>query len=173
MRASFCRWRCEFPRVRWWVPVKHKKAFQQNLLKLLVFPCYGPDKHLSYKSQLPLKKQSPPQIQHSDSQVCVSDIQTVKLGSCPYFSLLTRKGCPSLPNIIAHICHEYHELYSWKKTVMWRNFSFLYRIWTIYGVLSKFMPFLFKIYVEKNLCGENLCEGRMTNISLPIMQLFF
>ena len=26
------------------------------------------------------------------------------------------------------ICHEYHELYSWKKTVMWRNFSFLYRI---------------------------------------------
>ena len=73
----------------------------------------------------------------------------------------------------AHICHEYHELYSWRKTAMWRNFSFLYRIWTIYGVLSKFMPFLFKIYVEKNLCGENLCEGRMTNISLPIMQLFF
>ena len=22
------------------------------------------------------------------------------------------------------ICHEYHELYSWKKIVMWRNFSF-------------------------------------------------
>ena len=34
---------------------------------------------------------------------------------------------------------------------IWRNFSFLYRIWTIYGVLSKFMPFLFRIYVKKNL----------------------
>ena len=40
---------------------------------------------------------------------------------------------------------------------MWRNFSFLYRILAIYGVLLKFMLFLFQIYVEKNLCGENLC----------------
>ena len=37
MRASFCRWRWEFPRVRWWVPVNHKKALQQNLMKLQVF----------------------------------------------------------------------------------------------------------------------------------------
>ena len=37
MRASFCRWRWEFPRVRWWVPVNHKKAFQKNLMKLQVF----------------------------------------------------------------------------------------------------------------------------------------
>ena len=50
-----------------------------------------------------------------------------------------------------------------EKTVMWRNFSFLYRIWTIYGVLSKFMSFLFQIYVEKNLCGENLCGEKMTS----------
>ena len=34
-----------------------------------------------------------------------------------------------------HICGE--------NSVMWRNFRFLLRIWTIYGVLSKFMPFLF------------------------------
>ena len=47
---------------------------------------------------------------------------------------------------------------------IWRNFSFLYRIWTIYGVLSKFMPFWFQIYVEKNLCGENLCGEKMTNM---------
>ena len=52
------------------------------------------------------------------------------------------------------VLHEYHELYLWRKTVMWRNFSFLYIMWTIYGVLSKFMPFLFQIYVEKNLCGD-------------------
>ena len=29
-----------------------------------------------------------------------------------------------------------------ENSVMWRNFRFLYRIWTIVGVLSKFMPFL-------------------------------
>ena len=51
-----------------------------------------------------------------------------------------------------------------KKVAMWRNFSFLYWIWTIYGVLSKFMPFLFQIYVEKNLCGENMCEEKKWQI---------
>ena len=59
-------------------------------------------------------------------------------------------------DIRAHICHEYHELYSWRKNLPrgdWRNFSFLYWIWTIYGVLSKFRPFLFQIYVEK-ICVE-------------------
>ena len=30
--------------------------------------------------------------------------------------------------------------------------------------LSKFMLFLFQIYVEKNLCGENLCGEKMTNM---------
>ena len=51
-----------------------------------------------------------------------------------------------------------------KKTVTWRNFSCLYRISTIYGVLLKFMPFFFQIYVEKNLCEENLCGEKMTNL---------
>ena len=59
-------------------------------------------------------------------------------------------------NITNYICGE--------KNVMWRNFSFLYRIWTIYGVLLKFMSFLFQIYVEKNLCGENLCGEKITNM---------
>ena len=34
----------------------------------------------------------------------------------------------SLPPPRAHICHEYHELYSWRKTVILSNFSFLFRI---------------------------------------------
>ena len=34
----------------------------------------------------------------------------------------------------------------------------------MYGVLSKFMPFLFQTCVEKNLCGENLCGEKMTNM---------
>ena len=50
-----------------------------------------------------------------------------------------------------------------EKTVMWRNFNFLYRIWKFFGVSSKFMSFLFQIYVEKNLCGENLCGEKMTS----------
>ena len=49
-----------------------------------------------------------------------------------------------------------------EKTVMWRNLVFLWRIWTIDGVLSKFLPFLFQIYVEKNLRGENVCGEKMT-----------
>ena len=91
MRASFCRWRWEFPRVRWWVPIKMHFS---KIYWSYKFFYYGLDKHWSYKSQLPLKKQSPPQIQHSDSQVCVSDIQTVRSGSCPYFSLLPVKDVP-------------------------------------------------------------------------------
>ena len=40
-----------------------------------------------------------------------------------------------------------------EKTVKWRNFNFLYRIRTIYGVSSKFMSFLFRISAE-NICME-------------------
>ena len=58
-----------------------------------------------------------------------------------------------------------------KKYAMWRNFSFVYRIWTIYGILSKFMLFLFHIYVEKNLWGENLCGERMTNMRPDLMRI--
>ena len=53
------------------------------------------------------------------------------------------------------------------KTVMWRNFSFLYRIWTIYGALSKFITLLFQIYVEKNLCGEKMTNMRSEIILAP------
>ena len=59
-------------------------------------------------------------------------------------------------NITNYVC--------WEKSVMWRNFRFLWRIWTIYGVLSKFMRFLFQISVEINLRGENLCGEKMTNM---------
>ena len=37
--------------------------------------------------------------------------------------------------------------------------------------LSKFMPFLFKIYVEKNLCGENLCGEKMKNMRSGIAMI--
>ena len=70
------------------------------------------------------------------------------------FLSLTISDFIFVTNITNYICGE--------KTVMWRNFSFLYRIWTIYGVLSKFMLFLFRLYVEKNLCGKNLCGEKMT-----------
>ena len=44
-------------------------------------------------------------------------------------------------NITNYICGE--------KTVMWRNFSFLYRIWTIYGFFIE----VYAVFVL-NLCGE-------------------
>ena len=37
--------------------------------------------------------------------------------------------------------------------------------------LSKFMPFLFKIYVEKNLRGENLCGEKMTHMRSEYMTI--
>ena len=44
----------------------------------------------------------------------------------------------------------------------------------------KFLPFLFQIYVEKNLCGENLCGEKKINMGpnflgtlLPILRLTF
>ena len=58
-------------------------------------------------------------------------------------------------DITVYICGE--------KIVMWRNFGFLYRIWTIYGVLSKFMLFLLQIYVEK-MCVEKICEEKKWQI---------
>ena len=62
----------------------------------------------------------------------------------------------------AHICHGYHGLYLWRKNCHVEKF--LYRIWTIYGVLSKFMLFLLQIYVEKNVFGESLWGEKMTNM---------
>ena len=59
------------------------------------------------------------------------------------------------PNITKYICGE--------KTVMWRNFSFLYRIWTIYGVLSKFMPFCSKSMWRK-ICAEKICVEKKWQI---------
>ena len=51
-------------------------------------------------------------------------------------------------NITNYICGE--------KTVMWRNFSFYTEFEQFMEFLSKFTPYLFQIYVEKNLCGDNL-----------------
>ena len=50
-----------------------------------------------------------------------------------------------------------------EKTVMWRNFSFLYRIWTIYGVLSKFMPFCSK-FMWRKICAEEICVEKKWQI---------
>ena len=50
------------------------------------------------------------------------------------------------------ICHEYHELYSWRKIVMWRNFSF--PCMTIVGKL-KISPHVEKFQMSPHdRCGE-------------------
>ena len=57
----------------------------------------------------------------------------------------------------AHICHEYHELYTWRKNCHVEKFGLFIK--NLYK-LSKFMSFLFQIYVEKNLRGEICVEKK-------------
>ena len=57
------------------------------------------------------------------------------------------------------ICHRYHRLYLWRKFCHVEKFQISGKN---LNNLSKYMPFLFKICVAKNLCGENLCREKMT-----------
>ena len=76
----------------------------------------------------------------------ISATERIATTTCEYFCLnakisVERPELIFFTDITVYICGE--------KIVIWQNFSFLYRIWTIYWVLSKFMPFLFQNYVEK------------------------
>ena len=57
----------------------------------------------------------------------------------------------------AHICHEYHELYSWRKNCLMEKFGLsiknLNNLWSFIKVYAVFVPNL----CAENLRGENLC----------------
>ena len=59
----------------------------------------------------------------------------------------------------AHICHKYHELYSWRKYCHVEKFGLsiknLNNLWSFIEVYAVFV---------QNLCGENLCGEKMTNM---------
>ena len=58
----------------------------------------------------------------------------------------------------AHICHEYHEFYPWRKNCHVEKFGVSIKN------LNNFVCYLFQFYVAKNLRGENLCGEKMTNM---------
>ena len=70
----------------------------------------------------------------------------------------------------AHICHDYHKLYSWRKKLpcgensafhlwqLWGNWKF-FDVWKLFGKFGEILPQFTRFHVEKNwaqrfICGE-------------------
>ena len=81
--------------------------------------------------------------------------------------------CPTPPPLVdrqvmpshrPHICHRYHRLYLWRKISHVEKFQIsvknLNNLWSFIEIYAVFV----QICVEKNLCGENHCGEKMTNM---------